>query len=330
MEQRPATVGVSYLIPPDLDRFLEKFEDRVMGIAAFGETTPFLTVGNLPFVHVPMATLEADRIYEVWTSDRPVFHERDGSIASARSDQVLFGCLQGFENGPGLHDVTRRAYTEIFDFLEGTGYNKLLRIWNYFPRITDVEDNEERYRKFNSGRHEAFFSMVRYRELIPAASALGSLTGPLTIYFLAAREAGLPVENPRQVSAYRYPSQYGTRSPFFSRAMRTNLGGSPLLLISGTSSIVGHESAHSRDPEAQTRETITNIRALLANGESLGFKPAQRGLTLKAYIRHREHYSLIRRTVVEEFGSGTKVVYLQADICRPELLVEIEGLCPSA
>ncbi len=100
---------------------------------------------------------------------------------------------------------------------------------------------------------------------MPAASALGFESGPLTICFFAAREAmPLAIENPRQVSAYKYPEDYGPRSPTFSRASAIELHGQTVLFISGTASIVGHQTMHAGDVVAQTQETIVNIKATVA------------------------------------------------------------------
>ena len=140
------------------------------------------------------------------------------------------------------------------------GYPHLARLWNYLPQINVETDGLERYRQFNSARRNA---LIAYRRdltgNVPAACALGSVTGsPLVIYFLASRQAATAVENPRQVSAYEYPAQYGPK-PAFSRA--SILGNT--LFISGTASIVGHETVHVGDVTAQTRETLANIEALV-------------------------------------------------------------------
>ena len=90
-----------------------------------------------------------------------------------------------------------------------------------------------------------------------------SSDSPVVVYFLAGRVAPVFVENPRQVSAYHYPREYGTHSPVFSRAALLRQAQSLTLFISGTASIVGHRSLHLGDTAAQTRETLTNIEALL-------------------------------------------------------------------
>jgi chorismate lyase / 3-hydroxybenzoate synthase len=162
-----------------------------------------------------------------------------------------------------------------------------------------------------------------------AACALGSIPGsPLTVYFLAARDNTTPIENPRQISAYHYPPQYGP-NPAFSRAGLLATGDDALLFISGTSSIVGHETRHAGDVSAQIRETLVNIEALLrqANhirGNDRGFDMQR--LAYKVYLRNTNDLALIQSQLRAFLGELPPAVYLQAEICRKDLGVEIEAV----
>ncbi len=147
----------------------------------------------------------------------------------------------------------------------------------------------ERYRQFNTARRHALRASGRaVAGSVPAASALGADSeSPLVIYFLAGQVAPVFVENPRQVSAYHYPQQYGPHSPAFSRAALLRQAGSLALFISGTASIVGHRSLHIGDTAAQTRETLTNIEALLGEANRLagGAHFDLDALAYKVYVR---------------------------------------------
>lgn len=137
------------------------------------------------------------------------------------------------------------------------------------------------------------------------------------------------VENPRQVSAYKYPRVYGPRSPSFARAtLRPSISGANLL-IAGTASVVGHVSKHIGEPHQQTMEIIQNLNALISHIEQ------RHGLTrgqwygqalFKVYIRHPEHFVAVRDILDEQLPSHSQVLYLQGEMCRSELLVEIEGV----
>jgi chorismate lyase/3-hydroxybenzoate synthase len=128
------------------------------------------------------------------------------------------------------------------------------------------------------------------------------------------------VENPRQVSAWHYPRQYGRTPPSFARAM--TLPARDALAISGTAAIVGHASAHEGDLDAQLGETLTNLEALLATaGMAAGFDTRS---PLKAYVRHSADAPQVRDFLHRRLP-GVPVLLLHGDICRGELLVEIDG-----
>jgi chorismate lyase/3-hydroxybenzoate synthase len=155
------------------------------------------------------------------------------------------------------------------------------------------------------------------------------MSGPLKIHFLAARQPGTHVENPRQVSAYEYPRVYGPRSPSFARAtLHLSTSGSHLL-IAGTASVVGHVSEHIGEPHKQTLEIIHNLNALITHTEQ--FHGITRGqwygqALFKIYIRHPEHFATVRDILKEQLPSHTQVLYLQGEMCRSELLLEVEGI----
>ena len=155
---------------------------------------------------------------------------------------------------------------------------------------------------------------------------------PLVVYFLAGRTAPSFVENPRQLSAYHYPRQYGSHSPVFSRATLWRQPDGLALFISGTASIVGHRSLHIGDTAAQTRETLTNIEALLAeaNRVARGVHFQLGALALKVYVRRPADLSVIKAELSAALGDSARVIYLRADICRQDLLVEIEATGMSA
>jgi chorismate lyase / 3-hydroxybenzoate synthase len=162
---------------------------------------------------------------------------------------------------------------------------------------------------------------------VPAACALGSPSGsPISIYFLAARRPPKMIENPRQTSAYHYPPKFGKHSPIFSRACVW--GESARLFVSGTASIVGHETIHRGDVVAQTRETLVNIGALLeeANRVVGADRYSLDGLKLKVYVRNPADLPAIEATLAQLLRPAAGIVYLQADVCREDLLVEIEAV----
>lgn len=246
---------------------------------------------------VPLRTLGPGPHVEVWESD----------------DELRFGSIVVDET-ESLEETSRAAYTRLIAEARDAGYPYFVRMWNYVGGINDHDEGRERYQLFCAGRHDAFIAAGYDHDVdLPAASALGMQGRGLVTYFLAAREPGVQVENPRQVAAYRYPPEYGPKSPSFSRATVWK----DRVFVSGTSSVLGHATAHHGDVAAQLEETMRNIQVVLGKtGRAL-----ENVISAKTYIRRAEDYDLVAARLGSSLPSN---VYLQADICRTDLLVEIE------
>jgi enamine deaminase RidA (YjgF/YER057c/UK114 family) len=271
---------------------------------------------------------------DAWRATGPVTDGRCGHVTWRHDGRWLFGAID-LDEDAASHDLAalaHEAYLDVFRTLRETGFVHLQRLWNYLPGINADGNGLERYRHFNAGRQMAFLETGHAAfEGAPAACAIGTSGGPFCVRFLAGAVAPVPVENPRQVSAYHYPSAYGPRSPTFSRAALVRSGeGEVSLLISGTASIVGHASVHVGDVAAQTRETLVNLRAVIDAAHarcSARFALAQ--LQCVVYVRRAADADLIRSVFEAEVGADSpaarSAVYLEADICRSDLLVEIEA-----
>ena len=272
---------------------------------------------------------------EVWHSGSPCIQECFEDIVLRRNDALLFGVIEldesrlthSADQSPLLL-AAESAYRQIFALLEAQDFPYLWRTWNYLPRIHATECGLERYRQFNIGRHQAFVAFERPVAGSPVACALGVPHGPLSIAFMAGRRPAHQIENPRQVSAFAYPAEYGPRSPTFTRAATINNGNNEVLFISGTASIVGHATLHHGDVIAQTRETVANLAILIeqANLRHPTAPYALQDLIYRVYVRHAHDYPLVRTTLEQLVGNAIEAAYLQADVCRTDLLVEIEAL----
>ena len=322
----------------------EEWKDSVLGALCFSADTVESQMQadiDIPCMNVSMQRLDAgDSICEVWHGSGQLTQGQCGAIHYRHDEGALFGVIvlseTVFEVGAGktpLQQATESAYRQVFALLDTLRYPYLFRFWNYIADINAHSFGLERYSQFNQGRQYAF--LAHGRDVVgnvPAACALGfgqgrSAQGPLTIAFLAGRVAPLNIENPRQISAYQYPQQYGPRSPTFSRASLVRLGQDEVLFVSGTASIVGHATLHPANVVAQTRETMTNIKAVLAEANRLARPPGfdLSSLYYKVYVRHPADLAQIRAELAHCVGGALKAVYLQADVCRQDLLLEIEA-----
>ena len=315
-----------------------KQQDGMLGAICFSSGSPENQMqADSSCMQVPMRRLDSSEIScEVWRGSGKITPGQYGDIRYRHDEDILFGAITLSENRfetttkkSPLQQAAESAYRQVFELLDKLRYPYLFRFWNYIADINVSRFGMERYHQFNVGRQDAF--LAHGRDVLgnaPAACALGLTQGPLSIAFLAGRAAPLSIENPRQISACQYPQQYGPRSPTFSRASLVRTGKGEVLFVSGTASIVGHATLHHNDVVAQTCETIVNIKAVLAEANR---QSAEAGLDLadlsyRVYVRHPADLPLIRAELERCVGGKLKAVYLHADVCRPDLLLEIEAM----
>ena len=245
------------------------------------------------------------------------------------------------ENVPNLsprrfEQLTFEAYVSIAERLAAGAHHHPVRFWNHVPFITDPADaGRDTYMVFNAGRFRAFSdwygSPARFERDVATASATGHWGRDLVVHCLATDAAGAAVNNPRQVAPYHYSQRFGPLPPCFARA--TRLASSDLLLVGGTASVRGEDSVHIDDLAAQCRETYVNLAALVSAAIGKKLTPSvklPRLLSalrdLRVYFPHRRHEAEIEASVRKNFPSVRRLEMLHADLCRAELLVEIEGV----
>ena len=311
----------------------------VLAVFGFGQAAPRLQ--DPRYLRIALEP-QGPAALEVWRGRGPVTHGRDGDIAWAQDGALQFGAIEideaaGSGGADGIEHATEAAYRRITAFLATHGYPHVLRMWNYFDDITGGEGDDERYRRFCVGRARAIGAIDP--TALPSATAIGRATAGheqgdgtarrLQVYWLAARTPGTPVENPRQVSAYRYPRQYGPQSPGFARAMLPPAGGAMPLMLSGTAAIVGHESQHSDDVEAQLDEVLANLDSLIGQARAQGGRQPEHfgaGSRLKVYVRDRDDIPRVQAALAQRLPAQVPRIVLHAAVCRRELRVEIDGV----
>lgn len=298
-------------------------DPNVLAVIGFGDDAPraedprLLRVALEPFGCAPL---------EVWRAGGPVEHGRAGELAYAHDGALLFAAMDIQERAGDIQAAGEQAYAALRERTRALGYPALLRVWNYLDDITLGEGDEERYKRFCVGRARGLGDAFATATL-PAATAIGRVapTGRLQVYWLAAREPGRPLENPRQVSAYHYPRQYGPQPPSFARAMLP--AGDLPLLLSGTAAIRGHESRHADCVRAQLDETLANIDSLVAvaRRQRPSLAPVLgAGSPLKAYVREHDELACLDAALAARVPQAPRLL-LHARVCRRELRLEIDG-----
>ena len=267
-----------------------------------------------------------------WVDVGPQMH-----AAGADALVILTATIPGASTlaADGLRTEVARTYRGLRRWLSASGHAPI-RFWNYIPGIGDPMGADlDRYMVFNAGRYDAFDRGLHpagesFAGAVATASAVGIGGTDLVIHCLASDAPGVAVENPRQTSSWRYSRRFGPMPPCFARAVVARVSGRLALLIAGTASIVGEESRHPGDMVAQLDETLDNIRAIvdaapraadMADGDALA-----RLVDLRAYVTTDDVAYHVRQRLAACCPRARRIDVLRAHVCRPELLLEIEGV----
>ena len=237
------------------------------------------------------------------------------------------------------------SYRQIADVLAEWPQRRPVRFWNFIPQIHErVEDDLDRYMVFNAGRFHAFESWfgkdLRVAGPLPTATGIGHNGNDLFIHCLATDEQAKAVDNPRQCPAYQYSRRYGPLPPCFARAtaIYPKSGEPPLVLVGGTASVRGEDSVHARNLEGQIQETFENPASVVRSACYHGVGDIEPNATdnldacldrfeqLRVYYTNPHHVDAIVLKIHDTFPSVEQIELVQADLCRRELLVEIEGV----
>lgn len=324
---------------PDYEAYIKVSQEIGKTILdAFGNQCPAVNVTVHPpekpwKVAVEAGYLNTDSsevISKVWNSIPYIVSKSDSG------KEVWAGSL-----GAGLFPAdTRRAAGAAFDQMraildaEHMSFDHLVRQWNYIGNILEVKNGIQNYQIFNEVRSENYY---KYRSVpgYPAATGVGMKHGGVKLDFCAVEAEKsikiISIDNPDQIKPYEYGQQVlkGVHPPQFERAVLITNNRNSTLFVSGTASILGQETIGIEDVDKQTVVTIENInkiynssriRQLTGNTET----DAGRLALLRVYIKNQSDFVKVK-SICQEHFPGVLALYIEADICRDNLLVEIEA-----
>lgn len=279
---------------------------------------------------------------EIQRHDDALVVTRHNDISWMHIGQVVPDCQAN-----GVHSRSLSAFQNMDRRLNSVGmrFGQVIRTWLYLGDIVGPEGQTQRYKELNRARSDFFadihFAPARtpdgyHGTIYPASTGIGADNRDLVascVAFSTARDdiRVVPLENPLQTAAYDYADRYSPKSPKFSRAMALSCGSYATIFVSGTASITASETRHLDDVEGQTRQTLDNIEALIS-GDNLA-RHGMSGLDatlddlagIRVYIKRGADYEKTRRVCEDRLGE-LPAIYAVADVCRPDLLVEIEGI----
>lgn len=265
-------------------------------------------------------------------------------IFNHRNNKYLVtGGLQMKTENTDLQKQSMESFRLMKEILtrENMDFSNVFRQWNYIESITDTISGSQRYQIFNDVR-TLFYSESDFIHGYPAATGIGMTTGGVVIDFLAAANNNVwPVKNPQQVDAHKYSGEvlgnnklsdkFIKSSPKFERAKAIALDDSIIIYVSGTAAIKGQKSVVQNDAYYQTLVTIDNIeqltgiKNLIAHHIPVSSLSVVEPVSFRIYAKTPADIQKVQTAFESKFGKMKNVQYLIADICRPELLVEIEG-----
>lgn len=241
-----------------------------------------------------------------------------------------------------------RAFEQLQAILlqEGMEFSDIIRQWNYIEQITAEISNDnafsQHYQIFNDVR-SMYYQRADFGNGFPAATGIGMDHGGIIVDFMAAKFTNdslvVGLKNPVQLDAYHYSKQvlaenhaladFCQTTPKFERAKAIITPEGKWIFVSGTAAITGEESMAESSVEHQTGLTIQNILHLISleNLNTHGIHSVTRVKLhyLRAYVKYKQDIPMVLDICKKHFPD-IPIACVVADVCRPELLVEIEGL----
>ena len=314
---------------PEINILLDS--NNIMGIVAYNiDDNKLLKYipGNIPLIIPGISSCINNPYIEICLSEEKVYYGTHDNISYSYNNHIMWGSTV-INSRSALNESIYEAYNNIFKLTEALGFNSPFRFWNYISGINNTKEGTERYQIFCTGRSEAYKNKL---SSYPAATCIGSRNNQSFITFISAmRDNFVSIENPNQLPASKYRLYSDSCAPLFSRAGYININNSYRLFISGTASVIKSESKNINDIINQTKCTLNNI-SILINFENLNQYGITKGYTLndinliKVYIRNDNDYNAVKAMCDKSFSDNADILYLKADVCRTELLVEIEGI----
>ena len=232
-------------------------------------------------------------------------------VCSTDSGKEVWGSGLGFALfSSDARSATEAAFEQMKAILdsEGMSFNNIVRQWNYIGNILEGKNCLQNYEIFNEVRSE-YYGKFRTVKGYPASTGIGMKLGGVTIDFCGVMTNEKLSQNERAL------------------LLKDNFKST--LNISGTASIMGQDTIGIGDVEKQTQVTINNIIKLT------GQKRIEQNVTntntdwgkfilLRVYIKNQDDFSKVKMLCMKQFP-GVPAIFIESDICRDNLLVEIEA-----
>jgi len=306
------TVFFSSSIPQD--------KSNILSIISFQDEVNY----NNNIINSGLLSLNSKNLYEIWKVNENVNYEKFNDIQISQSANYMFG-FSIIKNKGTYEEIKKKIAKQYNDFFLISKKKKMtvLKIWHYLPKLLHDYDNKKTNYSLLCEARESIYKLIYTNCNYPAATVIGIKGENILIYFLSAVcKKYQAIENTRQVSAYNYPMNIFLEKPMFSRAVSIMPKDSmtSMIFVSGTASIKGYESVHGKNMLRQLNETLENYNTFFEDKKNL--------LNIaRVYVSNTDdnNVQLVSSVLNKKFGENNYAL-LKGDICRSELLIEIEGM----
>jgi enamine deaminase RidA (YjgF/YER057c/UK114 family) len=263
--------------------------------------------------------------------------------------QIFAGGITIYEPDRDYSFQANEAYRLMSEILdrEKMSFSDVVRQWNYIEDILGIkaltDKKYQNYQVLNDVRAQ-YYAREKFKNGYPASTGIGMNAGGIILEFISIKpENGVnivPLKNPGQIDAYNYSQgvligsslirQDMKSSPKFERAKYISINEKKTIYVSGTASIRDEKTIGENDVKKQTWVTIENIDNLISDinlknaGISNNFDKMSFSF-IRVYVKNKSEIKVVKE-ICDSYYKNVPINYLVADICRDNLLVEIEGI----
>jgi hypothetical protein len=317
--------------PPSNKEYLKRHSLLKEKTAArFGDREPAWSYVSQPPLHAPLLmevhSISADEIGKIVYKR---FQNKPYTLLENPEGRFLFA--GGFQSdiNVSIEQQSVEVFRRIEELLKHEHFpiHSIIRQWNYIEQISCFSNGNQHYQSFNNARSD-FYAQTLWPKGYPAATGIGTNLGGVLVdldaaVFTSPDTFVTAVDNPLQIAAHAYSEKVleanrtKKETPKFERAKSITSGNRRLVYISGTAAIRGEESLKEAGLERQLHITMENIAQLTGKAQPVMFR---------VYLKNKEAYATAQRLMNAYHQHTIPISYMCADICRDELLIEIEGI----
>lgn len=323
---------------PSKDNTAYSSEKEMLQKAFSHRLDHFSCIGQEPYLStLAMEVSVVDLVSDKFSIRKSEINSTHYTVIESDTDKLLYASGLCGNLDTAVYEQSDTAFAQAQAILqeEGMDFSHVFRQWNYIEKITDFDPEsqgrKQNYQIFNDVRSD-YYSKSDFVNGYPAATGIGMDSGGIILDIIASKGKStlhIPIVNPEQQDAHCYTQQVlvgeaitgkpEKTTPKFERAKYVEFHHRRTLYISGTAAIKGEITIPSDNITQQTEITLDNISKLqYADSQNYPYRH------IRAYIKDPANTTVVQ-TLCREYFGNIPMLFLKADVCRDNLIVEIEA-----